>query len=87
MIARKSGHIVSISSLQGIYAFPYSLTYCSTKFAVTGFMLGLMEFLRREKLDFIDVTCILPNIIATRDDIIKTVNAKKCVACVHEKVD
>lgn len=57
----------------------YSLTYSTSKFAVTGFMLGLFEFLRRENLHGINTTCILPNVIATRDDIIKTVNTSKYI--------
>ncbi|XP_070497985.1 protein dhs-3-like [Chironomus tepperi] len=77
MIEKGTGHIVSISSTQGIYAFPHSLTYCASKFAVTGFMLGLKEFLRREKLHGIDTTCILPNIMTTRKDIIDLLDEKK----------
>lgn len=77
MIENGSGHIVSISSTQGIYAFPYSLNYCASKFAVTGFMLGLKEFLRRKQLNGIDTTCILPNVIATRRDIIDIVDENK----------
>lgn len=67
-------HIVSISSLQGIYAFPHSLLYSSTKFAVTGFMLGLKEFLRLEKLNKIHTTTILPHVIATRKDLVDKLN-------------
>ncbi|KAL7022985.1 hypothetical protein ACKWTF_012447 [Chironomus riparius] len=77
MIKNGTGHIVTISSTQGIYAFPYSLNYCASKFAVTGFMLGLKEFLRRQQLKGIDTTCILPNVISTRKDIIDIVNEKR----------
>lgn len=77
MIKRQSGHIVTIASLQGIYAYPFSISYCATKFGVTGFMLALIEYLRLEKLsDHIHATCILPDVIATRDDIIALVNPK-----------
>lgn len=76
MIERNSGHVVAISSLQGIYAFPYSLAYSASKFGVTGFMLGLIDYLRVNKLDDVHATCIFPNVIATRDDVIKAVNAK-----------
>lgn len=75
MIKRKSGHIVTISSLQGIYAFPFSVTYCATKFGCFGFMSALKEFLRWKKLDkFINTTTILPDVIATRSDVIEVVN-------------
>jgi len=76
IIENGTGHIVSISSTQGINAFPYSLNYCASKFAVTGFMLGLKEFLSRKQLDGIDITCILPNVIATRKDITDIVDEK-----------
>lgn len=76
MVKRKSGHIVTIASLQGIYAYPFSISYCATKFGVTGFMLALIEYLRLEKLNCIHATCILPDVIATRNDIIEIVNSK-----------
>lgn len=77
MIERKTGHIVAIASLQGIYPFPHSLAYCATKFGVTGFMLGLIEYLRLNKFSkVIHATCVAPNVIGTRDDIIKAVNPK-----------
>lgn len=77
MMKRGRGHIVTISSLQGIYAFPHSISYCSTKFAVTGFMLAIKEHLRRENYQNIHTTCIHPNVIATRDDIINVVNTQR----------
>lgn len=58
----------------GIYAFPHSLLYSSTKFAVTGFMLGLSEFLRRQKLTKIYTTTILPHVIGTRKDLLDSLN-------------
>ena len=76
MIENGTGHIVSISSTQGIYAFPFSLSYSATKFAVTGFMLGLKEFLRRSGLNGIQTTCVLPNVMATRKDITDIVDEK-----------
>lgn len=39
-------------------------------------MLSLAEFLRNENLHGINTTCIFPNTIATRDDIIKLINTK-----------
>lgn len=77
MIKRKTGHIVTISSLQGIYAYPFSVTYCATKFGCFGFMAALKEYLRLEKLgDCIFTTTILPDVIATRRDLIECVNSK-----------
>lgn len=77
MIKRKSGHIVTISSLSGIYAYPVALAYCSTKFAVTGFMLGLIEFLKLEKLHKdIFATVILPDVMRTRQDVVNVINPK-----------
>lgn len=77
MIQRKTGHIVTISSLQGIYAFPFSVVYCATKFGCFGFMAALKEFLRWKKLDdFISTTTILPDVIGTRNDIIDIVSPR-----------
>jgi all-trans-retinol dehydrogenase (NAD+) len=77
MMRNKSGHIVSISSLQGIYPFPHSINYSSTKFAVTGYMLALKEYLRRENFKNIFTTTIFPNVIATNRAVIETVNSSK----------
>ncbi|KAG5676035.1 hypothetical protein PVAND_005890 [Polypedilum vanderplanki] len=85
MIKRKSGHIVSISSLQGIYAFPHSINYSSTKFAVTGFMLALKEYLRKEKFENIFTTTIFPNVIATNKHVVETVNSKNATILTPEE--
>lgn len=77
MIRNQRGHIATISSIQGIYPFPHSLSYCSTKFGVTGFMLGLVEYLRQEKLSGkIHATCIHPHVIATNQEVISAVNPR-----------
>ncbi|CAO1411629.1 unnamed protein product [Diamesa hyperborea] len=61
MVQNGSGHIVSISSMAGMHASPYTVIYSATKFAVTGFMQALSEQLRLQKLDMkIRTTCILP---------------------------
>lgn len=74
---RKTGHIVTIASVQGLYAYPFSMNYCATKFGVTGFMLSLIEFLRIKKMsEHVHATCILPDLIATREDIISAINPK-----------
>jgi short-subunit dehydrogenase len=78
MIEYQRGHIVTIASLQGIYAYSHSLCYCATKFGVTGFMLGLVEFLRQSGVKGkVHATCVLPDVIATREDLVKIVNSKK----------
>jgi all-trans-retinol dehydrogenase (NAD+) len=77
MMKRGHGHIVAISSLQGIYAFPHSINYCSTKFAVTGFMSALTEYLRREHMKNIFTTTIFPNVIATNRHVVEAVSASK----------
>lgn len=61
MVQNGSGHIVSISSMAGTHASPFTVIYSASKFAVTGFMQGLSEQLRLQKLDKkIRTTCILP---------------------------
>ena len=66
MKCQGSGHIVSISSLGGLHASPFLAPYCATKFGVNGFMQGLTEHLRLEKLDDkIKTTCIFPSYIKT----------------------
>lgn len=75
MIEKKSGHIVSISSLGGLYHIPYAVNYCATKFGLTGFMMGLREFMRIEKMDKnIFLSIIFPDVIATRDHVINSVS-------------
>jgi short-subunit dehydrogenase len=46
MIARRSGHLVFISSLAGKVASPASAIYSATKFGLRGFALGIREDLR-----------------------------------------
>ncbi|XP_070507952.1 17-beta-hydroxysteroid dehydrogenase 13-like [Chironomus tepperi] len=66
MRSQGSGHIVSISSLGGLHATPFITPYCATKFGVNGFMQGLTEHLRLEKLDDkIKTTCIFPSFTKT----------------------
>lgn len=77
MIDRKSGHIVTISSLGGIYHYAFGISYVATKFGVTGFMMALKEFLRFRKLDKdIHTTLIMPDVIATREDVINAVSKR-----------
>jgi NADP-dependent 3-hydroxy acid dehydrogenase YdfG len=46
MIAQKSGTILMISSMAGIYGFPGEAVYCATKFAQVGFAQALDKELR-----------------------------------------
>ena len=68
MKSQGTGHIVSVSSMGGLHASPYICTYTATKFGVNGFMQGINEHLRLEKLDDrIKTTCIFPYYIKTKD--------------------
>ena len=60
MIARRSGHIVFISSLAGKVASPASSIYSATKFGLRGFALGLREDLRPHG---VGVSVVLPGFI------------------------
>jgi len=63
MLAKKSGHIVNISSVAGRVVFPAGSVYCATKHAVTALSEGLrQEFSTRSN---IRVTCIEPGVVAT----------------------
>lgn len=67
--------IQAISSMAGIHAFAYAVNYSASKFAVTGFMQSLTEYLRAEGLDkCIHTTCIMPYYISTRADIMDFLN-------------
>lgn len=66
-----SGHIVSISSMSGLHATPFSIPYSATKFGINGFMAALTEHLRLEKWrSRIKTTCVFPYYIKTRQDVI-----------------
>ena len=60
MVARRSGHIVFISSLAGKVASPASSIYSATKFGLRGFALGLREDLRPHG---VGVSVVLPGFI------------------------
>lgn len=63
MHAKKSGHIVNMSSIAGRVVFPAGAVYCATKHAVTAFSEGLrQEFSQRSN---IRVTCIEPGVVDT----------------------
>lgn len=66
MIANSKGHIITISSMSGIYPFATNIAYSATKFGVNGFMLSLTEYLRLNKLDqFVKTSCVMPTFIDT----------------------
>jgi NADP-dependent 3-hydroxy acid dehydrogenase YdfG len=63
MIAKKSGHIVNMSSIAGRVVFPAGSVYCATKHAVTAFSEGLRQELSQRAN--IRVTCIEPGVVDT----------------------
>jgi short-subunit dehydrogenase len=60
MVARRRGHIVFISSLQGKAAVPASSLYSAAKFGLRGFALGVREDVRT---DGIGVSTVFPGFI------------------------
>uniref|UniRef100_A0A182NTL1 Short-chain dehydrogenase/reductase 3 n=1 Tax=Anopheles dirus TaxID=7168 RepID=A0A182NTL1_9DIPT len=71
MIKRKRGHIVGVSSMSGMYAFPWGVVYSATKFAVSGFMASLTEQLRIQGLSkSVRTTCVNPYYVTTRKDVV-----------------
>lgn len=66
MLERKSGHIVTISSIVGKFGVGLRSTYCASKHAIHGFM----DSLRAETSeDGIKVTLICPGFVRTRASI------------------
>ncbi|XP_053691769.1 17-beta-hydroxysteroid dehydrogenase 13-like [Sabethes cyaneus] len=71
MMERRQGHIVGISSMSGMYAFPWAVVYSTSKYAVNGFMAAITEQLRLQGYsNDIQTTCVCPYYIATRKDIV-----------------
>ncbi|MDP9035066.1 MAG: SDR family NAD(P)-dependent oxidoreductase [Myxococcota bacterium] len=62
MRARRSGRIVNISSIGGLVPVPHLLPYVASKFALTGFSLGLRAELAKDE---IVVTTICPGLMRT----------------------
>uniref|UniRef100_A0A182JHW0 Short-chain dehydrogenase/reductase 3 n=1 Tax=Anopheles atroparvus TaxID=41427 RepID=A0A182JHW0_ANOAO len=72
MLERKRGHIVGVSSMSGMYAFPWGVIYSATKFAVCGFMASLSEQLRIQgHSQYVKTTCVNPYYVATRKDVVE----------------
>lgn len=72
MIAKKSGHIVNISSVAGRTVFPAGSVYCATKHAVAAFSEGIRQELSQRAN--IRVTCIEPGVVAT--ELLNTITDK-----------
>ncbi len=53
-----SGHVISISSIGGLYVVPTAAVYCATKYAVRAISDGL-----RQEHDNIRVTCVYPGVV------------------------
>ncbi|MCD7099737.1 SDR family oxidoreductase [Stenotrophomonas sp. MMGLT7] len=58
MQAQGSGHVISISSIGGLYVMPTAAVYCATKYAVRAISDGL-----RQENDRIRVTCVYPGVV------------------------
>lgn len=69
MIERKQGHIVAVSSFAGKMTIPCAVTYCATKFGVSGFMDALYDELCLLKQDFINTTTVFPTFVNTRKEL------------------
>ena len=72
MIAKKSGHIINISSVAGRVVFPAGSVYCATKHAVAAFSEGIRQELSQRAN--IRVTCIEPGVVAT--ELLNTITDK-----------
>jgi short-subunit dehydrogenase len=62
MLAQKSGTIVNVASMLGLFALPGTSVYSATKFGVMGFSEALRREVRREG---VHVTAICPGFVAT----------------------
>ncbi len=60
MCARRSGHMVFVSSLSGRTAGPHSSLYSATKFGLRGFSLGLRQDLAEHG---VGVSCVFPGFV------------------------
>ncbi len=62
LLAKPEAHIVNVSSVEGILAFPYHAAYASSKFAIRGFTEVLRIDLRHTR---VGVSCVFPGGIRT----------------------
>lgn len=65
MMARNSGHIVSITSLASLVGIPKLVDYCASKYAARGFAEALEVEMYTKNLDGIKVTVVCPFVINT----------------------
>lgn len=72
MLAKKSGHIVNISSVAGRVVFAAGSVYCATKHAITALSEGLRQELSQRSN--IRVTCIEPGVVST--ELLNTITDK-----------
>ncbi len=62
LLAKPEAHVVNVSSVEGILAFPYHTAYASSKFAIRGFTEVLRIDLRHTR---VGVSCVFPGGIKT----------------------
>lgn len=62
MVKQKSGHIINIGSLGGVFPLPGSSVYAGTKFALRGFSYSIAYELRQHN---VYVSCIMPDSVDT----------------------
>lgn len=65
MMKTNHGHIVAVASILGTDGLPKLTEYCSTKFAVNGFMLSLRRELDQQGFNGIHCTIVNPFVIDT----------------------
>jgi NADP-dependent 3-hydroxy acid dehydrogenase YdfG len=58
MQAQRSGQVINISSIGGLYVVPTAAVYCATKYAVRAISDGL-----RQEHDNLRVTCVYPGVV------------------------
>ncbi|XP_050094119.1 17-beta-hydroxysteroid dehydrogenase 13-like [Anopheles aquasalis] len=86
MVKRKKGHIVGVSSMSGMYAFPWGVVYSATKFAVSGFMASLTEQLRIQGLSrYVRTTCVNPYYVTTRKEVVEFLQKPRFEALTVDK--
>lgn len=88
MQAQGSGHVISVSSIGGLYVMPTAAVYCATKFAVRAISDGL-----RQENDAIRVTCVYPGVVEselartiTDADTAKAIDAFRQIALKPEAI-
>lgn len=62
MRERRSGVIVNVASMSGVFATPYTVPYCASKFGVIGFSRGLRAEVAR---DGVRVVVVNPGVVRT----------------------